>query len=65
MCWESNYQTIYRNGPRAHFPFTCKRLAFAPPLCEFGHIWTAVPEVARLPACEASSLYLLFRVNAK
>jgi hypothetical protein len=22
MCWASNHQNIYRNGPRAHFPFT-------------------------------------------
>jgi hypothetical protein len=22
MCWPSNHQNIYRNGPRAHFPFT-------------------------------------------
>jgi hypothetical protein len=21
MCWASNHQSIYRNGPRAHFPF--------------------------------------------
>jgi hypothetical protein len=21
MCWASNHQNIYRNGPRAHFPF--------------------------------------------
>ena len=21
MCWTSNYQNTYRNGPRAHFPF--------------------------------------------
>jgi hypothetical protein len=21
MCWESNHQNTYRNGPRAHFPF--------------------------------------------
>jgi hypothetical protein len=39
---------------------TCERLAFAPPLCGFSHSWTIVPEVALLPACKASSLYLLF-----
>jgi hypothetical protein len=22
MCWTSNHQNTYRNGPRAHFPFT-------------------------------------------
>jgi hypothetical protein len=22
MCWASNHQNIYRNGPRAHFPFS-------------------------------------------
>jgi hypothetical protein len=22
MCWASNHQNKYRNGPRAHFPFT-------------------------------------------
>jgi hypothetical protein len=21
MCWRSNHQNTYRNGPRAHFPF--------------------------------------------
>jgi hypothetical protein len=21
MCWTSNHQNTYRNGPRAHFPF--------------------------------------------
>jgi hypothetical protein len=21
MCWASNHQNTYRNGPRAHFPF--------------------------------------------
>jgi hypothetical protein len=21
LCWASNHQNIYRNGPRAHFPF--------------------------------------------
>jgi hypothetical protein len=21
MCWASNHQNIYKNGPRAHFPF--------------------------------------------
>jgi hypothetical protein len=44
---------------------TCKRLAFAPPLYGFGHIWTVVPEVALLLACEASSLSLLFPINDK
>jgi hypothetical protein len=44
-----------------HLSFdTCKRLAFAPPFGGFSHIWTAVPEVFLLPACEASSLSLLF-----
>jgi hypothetical protein len=40
-------------------------LAFAPPLFGFGHIWTVVLEVVLLPACEASSLSLLFPVNVK
>jgi hypothetical protein len=31
----------------------------------FDHSWTVVPEVALLPACEASSLSLLFPVNVK
>jgi hypothetical protein len=22
MCWTSNHQNTYRNGPRAHFPFS-------------------------------------------
>jgi ABC-type uncharacterized transport system permease subunit len=22
LCWTSNHQNTYRNGPRAHFPFT-------------------------------------------
>jgi hypothetical protein len=44
---------------------TCKRLAFAPPLCGIDHIWTVVPEVALLPACEASSLSLHFPINVK
>jgi hypothetical protein len=22
MCWTSNHQNTYRNGPRAYFPFT-------------------------------------------
>jgi hypothetical protein len=22
MCWASNHQNTYRNGPRAHFPFS-------------------------------------------
>jgi hypothetical protein len=24
MCWTSNHQNTYRNGPRAHFPFRNK-----------------------------------------
>jgi hypothetical protein len=24
MCWASNHQNIYRNCPRAHFPFRCR-----------------------------------------
>jgi hypothetical protein len=31
----------------------------------FDHSWTVVPEVALLPACEASSLSLLFPDNVK
>jgi hypothetical protein len=23
MCWTYNHQNIYRNGPKAHFPFKC------------------------------------------
>jgi hypothetical protein len=23
MCWTSNHQNTYRNGPWAHFPFRC------------------------------------------
>jgi hypothetical protein len=44
---------------------TCKRLAFVPPLLGFSHIWTDVPEVALLPAWEASSFSLFFPVNVK
>jgi hypothetical protein len=44
---------------------TCERLAFALPLCGFGHSWTIVREVALFPASEASSLSLLFHVNVK
>jgi hypothetical protein len=25
MCWASNHQNIYRNYPRAHFPFSSQR----------------------------------------
>jgi hypothetical protein len=31
----------------------------------FGNIWTIIPEVALLPAYEASSLSFLFPVNVK
>jgi hypothetical protein len=44
---------------------TCKHLAFAPPFYGFGHIWSTVIEVSLLPACEASSLSLLFLVNVE
>jgi hypothetical protein len=26
-CWASNHQNIYRNGPRAHFPFTSMNMS--------------------------------------
>jgi hypothetical protein len=26
MCWTSNHQNTYRNGPRAHFPFSRHKL---------------------------------------
>jgi hypothetical protein len=45
MCWASNHQNIYRNGPRAHFPFTeahswaGARLVMVPPW-EFGVVST-------------------------
>jgi hypothetical protein len=31
MCWTSNHQNIYRNGPRARFPFN---LLFFGDLCQ-------------------------------
>jgi hypothetical protein len=57
LCWASNHQNIYRNGPRAHFPFNLplfgdlcqhieKQLKSAIPFSRFNftgiwHIWIA------------------------
>jgi hypothetical protein len=30
MCWTSNHQNTYRNGPRAHFPFSYFVSAYEP-----------------------------------
>jgi hypothetical protein len=57
MCWTSNHQNTYRNGPRAHFPFNlplfgdlCQHIKKQQKKCNINSNW------------RPNSLYLVFGI---
>jgi hypothetical protein len=50
MCWTSNHQNTYRNGPSAHFPFKDKYLLYIIQVFNtgFAHIGFRILKVTHL-----------------
>jgi hypothetical protein len=45
MCWAFNHQNIYRNGPRAHFPFIISKRPYRMDVKDFGELKKHIEEL--------------------